>query len=84
MFSAVSMKHCGCRNISKHREIKDSDKYVTLDISLKYDSLENMKIKSSKSKEKLEISGKGLITSMGFKAKEKSHKKGKVFYRKCQ
>ena len=27
-----------------HRDIKGSDKYVTLDISLKFDSLEKMKI----------------------------------------
>ena len=48
---------------------KGSDKYVTLDISLKFDSLRKMKITSSESKGKLERSGKGLITSLGFKAK---------------
>ena len=31
-FSAMKMKNCGCRNVSKHREIKGSDNYVTLDI----------------------------------------------------
>ena len=34
-FSAVNMKNCGGHNVRKHREIKGSDKYVTLDISLK-------------------------------------------------
>ena len=63
------MKNCGRHNVRKHREIKGSDKYVTLDISLKFDSLDNMKIKSSESKEKLEISGKGLINSLGFNDK---------------
>ena len=68
------MKNCGCRNVSKHKEIKGIDNYVTLGISLKFDSLDKMKITSSESKEKLERSGKGLITSLGFKTKARSHK----------
>ena len=86
LFSAVNMKKCGCRNVRKHKEIKGSDKYVTMDISLKIDSTEKMKITSSESKEKLEISGKGLITSLGLKAKVRpaKMKKGKVCHRKCQ
>ena len=31
-FSAVNMKNCGRQNVRKHRDIKDSEKYVTLDI----------------------------------------------------
>ena len=31
-FSVVNMNNCGGHNIRKHREIKGSDKYVTLDI----------------------------------------------------
>ena len=69
LFSDVNMENCGCRNVRKHRYIKGSDKYVILEISLKFDSLDNMIITSSESKEKLEISGKELITSLGFKAK---------------
>ena len=38
--TAVNMKNCGHRNVRDHREIKGSDKYVTLEISLKFDSLE--------------------------------------------
>ena len=45
------MKNCGRRNVRKHIEIKGSDKYVTLDISLKFDSMDKMKITSSDSKE---------------------------------
>ena len=30
LFSAVNMKNCGRRNAKKHREIKGSNKYVTL------------------------------------------------------
>ena len=68
------MKNGGCRNVSKHKEIKGSDKYVNLDISSKFGSLEKMKITSSESKGKLERSGKGLITYLGFKTKVRSQK----------
>ena len=80
LFSAVNMKNCGYCNVRKYREIKGSDKYVTLDISLKCYSLEKMKITSSEPKEKLGRSGKGLITSLSLKAKAGTHiiQKGKV------
>ena len=68
-FTSVNMKHCGRCNVRKHIGIKGSDKYVTLDISLKIYSLENMKIKSSESKDNLGRPGKGLITYLGLKAK---------------
>ena len=74
LFLAVNMKNCGRPNVRKHREINVSDKYFTLDISLKFDSLYNMKITSSESKEKLERSGKEFITSLVFKAKLRPHK----------
>ena len=38
-FKDVNMKNCGRCNIRKHRDIKGGYKYVTLDISLKFDSL---------------------------------------------
>ena len=44
------MDNCGRRNVSKQREIKGSDKYVTLEISLRFYSLEKIKITSSESK----------------------------------
>ena len=69
LFSSASTKNGGRHNVSKHRENKGSDKYVTLGISLKFDSLDKMKITSSESKEKLGRPGQGLITSLGLKAK---------------
>ena len=69
LFSAVNMKDCGRHNVRKNKDIKGSDKYVTLYISLKFDNMDKMKITSSDSKRKLERSGKGLFTSLGFKAK---------------
>ena len=68
------MKNCGRCNVRKHKEIRGSDKYVILDISSKFDSLDKMKITSSESKGKLERSGKGLIASLGFKTKARSKK----------
>ena len=41
-FTPVNMKNCGRRNVRKNIEIKDSDKYITLDILLKIDSQDNM------------------------------------------
>ena len=79
-FTAVNMKNCGCHNVRKHRDIKGSDKYVTLNISLKFNSLDKMKITSSESKFKLGISGKGLITSLGLKAKIRTKKYKKTRY----
>ena len=67
----MNMKNCGHHNVSKHREIKGSEKYFTLDISLKFDSIDKMRITSSESKVNLGKSGKGLITSLGLKAKSR-------------
>ena len=50
LFSAVNMKNFGLRNFRKHREINGSNKYVTLEISLKSDSLEKTKITFSEPK----------------------------------
>ena len=80
LFSAMNMKNCGRRNVRKRKEIKGSDNYVTLGIPLKFDNLDKMKITSSESKWKLERSGKGLITSLGFKAKVRPQKYKKARY----
>ena len=50
LFLFVNMKNCGGRKVRKHKEIKGSEKYVTLDISEKFDSLNKMETKSSDSK----------------------------------
>ena len=55
--------------LGKHTDIKDSDNYFTLDISLKFGSLDKMTIPYSWSKVELVVSGKGLINSLGIKYK---------------
>ena len=52
LFLSVNMKYCGRQKVSKHKEIKGTDKYVTLDISSNFDSLDKMKTTSSESKGK--------------------------------
>ena len=74
LFLAVNMKNCGRCNVRKQKEIKGSDKSVTLDISSKFYSLNKMETTSSESKEKLERSGKGLVTALAFKTKVRSPK----------
>ena len=67
-------------NLWKPKEIKDSDNIVTLDISAKFHSLNNMENTSSESKEKLERSGNGLVTDLAFKTKLRSPKYQKAKY----
>ena len=73
-FTAVNMKNCGLCNVSRHINIKDIDKYVALDISLKFVSLDKMRITSSDPKDDSVRSVKGLITSLGLKTKARPNK----------
>ena len=68
------MKHYGGRKFRKNKEIKGSDKIVTLDILSKFDSLNKMKTTSSESKGKLKRSRKGLVNALAFKTKVSSPK----------
>ena len=74
------MKNCGRLKVRKHKEIKDSEKYITLDTSENYDSLNKTETTSSESKEKLERSGKGLVTALALKTKVRPKKYKKAGY----
>ena len=80
LFQSVNMKNYGCRKVRKHKDIKGSDKIVTLNVSAKFDSLNKMETTSSESKEKLGRSGKGLVTTLDFKTKVRSPKYKKARY----
>ena len=41
LFQSVNMKNCVRRKVRKHKEIKGSDKIVTLNVSAKFESLNN-------------------------------------------
>ena len=53
LFESVNMGNCSCRKVRKHKEIKGSDKCVTLNmyeilnISEKFDNLDKMETTSS-------------------------------------
>ena len=85
-FVSVNMRNCGQRNVRKHRDIKDSDKRVTLNmneilkISEKFDNLDKMETTSSESKVKMEGSGKWLVTALALKTKVRSEKYKKARY----
>ena len=79
-FTPVNMKNCGRWNVRKHRWIKDSDKYITLDISLKFDSLDKIRITYSEPKDYLGRSRKGLINSMGINTNVRSKEYKKARY----
>ena len=79
-FTPVNLKTFGCLNVRKHREIKDSENYNTLEISLKFGSLDKMRITSSEPKNYLGISGKGLITSMNLRTNVSPKKNKKARY----
>ena len=72
LFQYVNMKNCGRQKVRKHKEIKGSDKCVTLNISENFESLNKMETTSSESKLELGRSGKGLVTVLGIKTKARS------------
>ena len=85
VFESVNMKNFGRCKVRKNKEIKGSDKCVTLNIyeilniSEKFDDLNKMETTSSESKVELERSGKGLVTALvlNTKARSKRYKKAR-------
>ena len=61
------MKIFGRCEVRKYRDTKNGEKYITLDISLNFFSMDKMKITSSEPKDYLRISIKGLIASLCLK-----------------
>ena len=79
-FTTLTMKNCGCRNVRNHRDINNGEKYINLDISLNFGSLDKMKIISLGQKYYLGGSGKGLITSLGINTIRRPKKNKKARY----
>ena len=74
------MKNYGRRKVKKHKEVRSSDKIVTLNVSAKFDSLNNMETTSSESKGKLGRTGKGSLTALAIKTKVRPKKYKKARY----
>ena len=78
LFESVNMRNCGQRNVRNQKEIKGSDKCVTLNmyeilnISENLDDLDKMETTSSESIVKMERSGKWLVTALDLKTKATS------------
>ena len=79
-FTSLNMQNFGHRNVRKYREIKNGEKYITLDIFLKFVSLDKMQITLSEPKYYLRRSVKGLITSLVLKNIVMSKKKKNLRY----
>ena len=71
------MKTCGRLNVRKDIYIKGSDRYDTLDTSLKFDSLNKIKIKSSESKDILGRSRRGVDYLSGSQGRNTTTKKAR-------
>ena len=86
LFQSVNMKNCGRRKVRKHREINGGEKFVTLNISEKFDSLNKMETTSFRVKRKIGDISKGVDNRSGSHDQSKVEKiqKGKVCHRKCQ
>ena len=69
LFQSVNTKNCGCCKVRKHKDIKSSDKIVTLNVPFNFDSLNNMETTSLESKVELGRSGNGLVTALDLKTK---------------
>ena len=80
LFQSVNIKNCGRRKVRKHKDIKGSDKIVTLNVPEEFYSLNKMETTSSESKGKLGRSGKGLVTAMALKTKARFAKIKKARY----
>ena len=76
----MNMKKFGCRNVRKHREIKGSDTYVTLYISLNFGSLDKMIITYSDPEDNLGGSRKGFIASLGIESKARQYEESFKYY----
>ena len=74
-FTPVNMKNCGHHNARNHTDLNSGEKYITLDIFLKFGSLDKMKIKSSEQNFYWGTLGKVLITSLSLKTIGRSKKK---------
>ena len=74
------MRNCDQRNVRKHKEIKNSDERVTLNmyeiikISEKFDDKDKMETTYLESKLKMYGSVKWLVTALALKTKARSEK----------
>ena len=71
-FTHAKMENCGRWNVRNHRDIRNDEQYIALEIYLEFVNMDNMKSKYPEPKYYLGISGKGLITYLGLNAIRRS------------
>ena len=76
----VNMTSCGRQNVRKHREIKNCEQYIILDISFKLNFLYKREFTYSELIYYMGRTDKGLITSLDLRTKISNKKKNKVFH----
>ena len=70
----MNITSCGRRNVKKHRDIKNGEKYIILDVSSRLYFLDKREVTSSYSKDCMGIPGKGMTTYMDLRNKRQNKK----------
>ena len=78
-FIPVNMKSFGRCNVRKHRDIKNGEKYIILDISSNLDCLYKRKVTSSESNDYMGIPGKSMTTSMAVRTENPNNEQKERF-----
>ena len=68
------MRSCGWHNVRKHREIKNSEHYIALEIYFKLNFMVKGEVKSSGSRDYVGIYGKWLTTPTTIRTKSPTNK----------
>ena len=78
-FTPVNMTSCGRRNIWKHKEIKNGEQYIVLDISSKLHFMDRREFNSSESRNYTIKAGEGLTTYLDLRTKGTNKKQRESF-----
>ena len=76
----VNMTSSGRCNVRKHRDTKNGEQYIVLDIYSKIDFMDKREAKSSESRDYMGRPGKGMNTSLTLRTKNPNNKQKARFY----
>ena len=74
-FTPAKVTSCGRLNGRKHRDTKNCEQYIILDISSNIDCVEKREVTSSESNDYMGIPGKGTTNSLYLSTKRQNKKK---------
>ena len=78
-FAPVNMKSYGRRNVRRHREIKNGEQYIILEISYDIYCMDKREDTPLESRHYMARTGKGMTTYMDFREKSPNNKKNASF-----